>query len=239
MKNKKLHLGCGSYYLEGYWNIDFPLSEHSVGNPVADQHVDFLKLDYPTGSLEEVRCHHVFEHFNRARAIGLLLQWRRWLRIGGRVHIETPDFDRAIRYYQWSGPKGRAKIGRHIFGSQEAGWAIHYDYWSKRKFKKVFKKLGFRVLKIRQRSNSLATKFNNPIFNLLGLFVPLSIYKKFGLNKLPNIEVIAEKTTEEVDELVVAREILSEYLVGDEGDALLDVWVGQVYEQSINNNTDL
>jgi predicted SAM-dependent methyltransferase len=62
----KLHLGCGQRHLEGYINIDFPASEHSVQDKsVADIQADITQLSYPASSIDEVRLHHVFEHFPR------------------------------------------------------------------------------------------------------------------------------------------------------------------------------
>lgn len=229
-KPLKLHLGSGEIYLDGYVNIDLPDSEHSVAKPKTDLIADFRNLQYEPGSVDEVRCHHVFEHFTRAQALKLLLQWREWLAVGGTLHIETPDFDTGIWYYAFSGYKTRMEVGRHLFGSQEAAWALHLDFWGKRKFKHVLAKLGFRVLKIQKRSNSLSTYFNTPLFNWLGMLVPGALYRRFGWNKLTNITVIARKTEAQIDEKAAVREILSQYLVGTEGDELLDVWVAQVYK---------
>lgn len=235
-KPLKLHLGCGNYYLEGYINIDFPPSEHTIMKPKADLFADLRSLYYKDGSVDEIRNHHVFEHFSRAEALKLLLTWRRWLKVGGRLHIETPDFDRCLIYYFFCGFKTKSEIGRHIFGSQEAKWANHLDYWNKRKFLFVFKKLGFKIIKTERRSNSFSRYFNTRLFNWIGIFIPLFIYKKFGGNKLPNITVIAEKTDEVIDEEKSARDILSLYLVGRENEKMLSVWIKEVFNYENSNH---
>ena len=80
----KLHLGCGQIYLNGYVNIDYPLTEHTVQQAsVADEFCDLTNMHYKAGSIEEVRLHHVFEHFPRAQAIALLASWHSWLQRGG------------------------------------------------------------------------------------------------------------------------------------------------------------
>lgn len=88
----KLHLGCGRRYLEGYINIDYPLGEQTVQTDlVADKYEDITRLSYPTDSIDEIRLHHVFEHFTRTDALALLCRWREWLKPGGLLRIETPD----------------------------------------------------------------------------------------------------------------------------------------------------
>jgi hypothetical protein len=80
----KLHLGCSQKYLESYTNIDFPLTEHSVQTKsIADEHHDILGLSYPVGSIDEVRLHHVFEHFDRPTACALIASWGTWLKEDG------------------------------------------------------------------------------------------------------------------------------------------------------------
>lgn len=228
MESVKLHLGCGEKYLEGYVNIDYPADQHSVMKVKADQYADVRSLSYPANSVDEIRNHHVFEHFNRAEALKILSRWRKWLKVGGKLHIETPDFERSAAKFLVSGLKGRFELGRHIFGSQEAPWADHLDFWYAAKFRYVLSKFGFTRIRIRRYSNSVSQrKFPKLrlIMNFLGDLLPRSVYEKYGGHKMPNIEVTAVKTRVSIDERAVAREILAKYLVGREGDAMLEVWM--------------
>ena len=228
----RLHLGSGEKYLPGYWNIDYPQSEHSVVTVRADQYADIRTLDYPQNSIEEVRNHHMFEHFPRAKALKLLAAWRKWLKPDGVLTIETPDFGHcAAAYSRALSRKRRFELGRHMMGSQEAHWAIHYDFWDKSKFKYVLKKFGFKNIKVLRYENALSQKYaivpgSRIILNLLGNLLPNSIYKKYGGHKLPNIVVTAKKDGKRlINDSAVAREILSEYLVGREGEEMLAVWM--------------
>lgn len=231
-KNMKLHLGSGEKYLAGYHNIDYPQSEHSVVTVRADEYADIRTLNYPENSIEEVRNHHMFEHFPRAKALKLLATWRKWLKPDGVLMIETPDFGRcAGAYVRAFSRKRRFELGRHMMGSQEAHWAIHYDFWDKSKFKYVLKKFGFKNIKVLRYENALSQKYatfpgSRIILNFLGNLLPNSIYKKYGGHKLPNIVVTAKKDGERlINDVAVAREILSEYLVGREGEEMLAVWM--------------
>lgn len=126
----KLHLGCGQRYLEGYVNIDFPMSEHSVQEKsIADLHADIRALAYPAGSIDEVRLHHVFEHFQRPVACALVAAWQSWLKPGGLLRIEVPDFDKtsAVLRSRFNSFQQKAVAERHLFGSHEASWAVHYE----------------------------------------------------------------------------------------------------------------
>ena len=152
---RKLHLGCGERYLQGYHNIDFPPVEHTVQIYTrVDEYADILKLRYPAGSIEEVRLHHVFEHFSRPVACALIAAWWSWLRPRGLLHIEVPDFDLTA----WAvlnpflSERARHVALRHIFGSQEAAWALHQEGWSPRRLKQLLVSMGFDDIKIAKNS---------------------------------------------------------------------------------------
>ena len=149
--SQKLHLGCGDRYLEGYINIDFPPSEHTVQSDTkVDVYADITKLNYKPGSIAEIRLHHVFEHFDRTTALNLLIEWYDWLEIGGVLIIETPDYFRSTLSFLFGSKKTRGTNLRHVFGSQEASWALHYDGWYKSKFKLYLSKLGFCKLRFKR-----------------------------------------------------------------------------------------
>lgn len=209
----KLHLGCGQKYLEGYMNIDFPPSEHSVQEKsVADIHADLLDLAYPEGSIGEVRLHHVFEHFPRPVACALVASWHSWLRKGGIVHIEVPDFSRTARVllnpFASLAKKGVAE--RHLFGSHEAHWAIHCEGYSTELLKALFQAYGFHEVKTLKNS-------------WRGTY---------------NIEMLAEKSSEKSNLDVfdtATRHFLRNFLVDETEAKLLDVWM-EMYQSQIKRS---
>ena len=155
----RLHLGCGQVHLAGYVNIDLPPTEGTPqATSVADTFADLRTLRYPAESVDEVRLHHVYEHFSRATAAALLSSWRSWLKVGGRLHIEVPDFDRTARsVLNPLASERRRQVGlRHIFGSHEAGWAVHQHGWSPRQLRDLVELLGFHVEAL-ERSKYLGT----------------------------------------------------------------------------------
>jgi predicted SAM-dependent methyltransferase len=240
----KLHLGCGEKYLEGYINIDFPVGEHTVMNPHADLFADVTTLSYPDNSIDEIRSHHLFEHFSRPEALKLLARWRSWLKPDGLLIIETPDFaTSAALFLITTSMRRKMQLSRHIYGSQEANWAYHKDHWDKEKFSFVMKKMGFKNFKAHLYNNGLAQHAEkipyiggmfrrlpkglyNPILNITGTILPESFYKRFGSGKMPNILVKAKKDiSKDIDIDGRVREILSLSLNGKEGDRLLNVWM--------------
>jgi predicted SAM-dependent methyltransferase len=148
----RLHLGCGEVYLPGYVNVDFPPHAHTVqSEAVVDLYADLKSLQYPPESVAEIRLHHVFEHFTRGTAIGLVIGWYGWLVEGGSLTIETPDFERMVKAFRRAKTaKGRGLALRHIFGSHEADWAVHCDGWYPEKFERVLSALGYCDLQVEQ-----------------------------------------------------------------------------------------
>jgi ADP-heptose:LPS heptosyltransferase/glycosyltransferase involved in cell wall biosynthesis/2-polyprenyl-3-methyl-5-hydroxy-6-metoxy-1,4-benzoquinol methylase len=147
----RLHLGCGQQHLNGYVNIDYPPSEHTVQQTqTADIFADITQLDFPSQHVDEIRLHHVFEHFDRPAALALLCKWHLWLKTGGRLVIETPDFDASIDLIRSGRCSYQEKqaILRHLFGSHEADWAVHKDGWYGEKFQSVFGRLGFDDIRV-------------------------------------------------------------------------------------------
>jgi hypothetical protein len=213
----KLHLGCGQRYFEGYTNIDYPLSEHSVQQTsIADEYANLLELRYKSDTVDEVRLHHVFEHFPRAVASALLYSWNTWMKKGGTLHIEVPDFEKTgkVALSRFSSKKEKAVAMRHIFGSQEAHWAVHFEGYTPFSLSHVMALYGFKVSEVRKNSH-------------LGTY---------------NIEVIATKVKDisAAEAATITRNYLTGYLVADvpSEQLMLDTWMLD-YEKQVKNTIAL
>lgn len=142
----QLHLGCGEVKLQGYINIDFPPEHHTVqSDAAADVYGDITQMSFPIGTVDEVRLHHVFEHFKRPTALALLIRWHTWLKSGGRLVLEAPDFEYSARRAldASNGYDDQLANLRHLFGSHEADWAVHCDGWFEARFRHTLEALGF------------------------------------------------------------------------------------------------
>jgi hypothetical protein len=208
-KKMKLHLGCGQKYMKGYINIDFPPSEHTVQTTsVADEFHNLYELSYKPGSINEIRLHHVFEHFERVNACAFMASWNSWLAEGGTLDIEVPDFETTFRKNFSMFGHAHEGVGlRHIFGSQEASWAVHYEGYSARRLEKLFRTFGFEIVEAKRNSHK----------------------------RTFNIEVIGKKTKtvnfNESKEL--AKSYLKDYLVDDSASEInmLEVWCANFENQ--------
>lgn len=162
----RLHLGCGSAYFDGYVNVDFPPSQHAIMTVNPDVLCDLTEIDLPEGSVEEIRLHHVFEHLNRAVALASIIRWQRWLRIGGKLLIETPDFEASARdFLNAKGLQAKMRAIRHLEGDQVGGWAYHVGQWFPERFERTFKQLGFAQTEIRQE----ASIHEPPLYNITAI----------------------------------------------------------------------
>lgn len=145
----KLHLGCGEQYFRGYINIDYPSSEHAVMDVKADYLADITKLDFPENSVDEIRLHHVFEHFNRVTALAMLIKWHQWLKVDGVLQIETPDIMGSAEVLVSNAPwRIKTAAIRHLTGDQADKWAYHVDHWFSERYIHTLSKLGFHQIEI-------------------------------------------------------------------------------------------
>lgn len=177
----KYHLGCGTQYLPGYINVDFPQSEHSIVNIKADIYSSLLTIKLQPSN--EIKSHHVFEHFNYAESLFLLLKWTQSLTIGGLLKIGIPDIE------VLNGALNAAlsqrhlrkifKIVRMLYGSHEADWAYHINGWTEGTLSLVLEKVGFKLISL-ERTGDPNNDFPNCSLN--------TIYQKIA--EVPNTEKI-------------------------------------------------
>lgn len=87
----KLHLGCGTKKLPGWINID------SVKACQPDLLHDItLPLPYNDLSVDEVLAEDLLEHFDKYMRYVVLYEWVRVLRLGGKITIQVPNFQKIL-----------------------------------------------------------------------------------------------------------------------------------------------
>jgi len=148
----KLHLGCGKRILPGYINID-------LYRPEADLQLDITDLrPFADNSVDEIYLNAVFEHLYTFQHRKALSEWRRVLRPGGLLRIDsTPDFDEVIKAYIRKA-KGNTRaifdieeVMRYTHGAycaDDKDGQMHKDIFTKRKMKDLLDDTGFAVDRI-------------------------------------------------------------------------------------------
>jgi predicted SAM-dependent methyltransferase len=211
----RIHLGCGKQYFEGYTNIDYPVDQREIENAKADLYADITMLRYPECSVDEIRLHHVFEHFGRVVALAQLIRWHEWLKPGGKLHIETPDIEGSARIILSDLPwHVKSATIRHLAGDQAAGWAYHVDHWCPERFRRTLSKLGF------ENIETHSTQWPHEPY-------------------LANVTVTAfkQRTLDRSTLLGAAYEILSESAVNANEKSLVDLWRQQLFDYISGDNT--
>lgn len=170
MEIHKVEIGSGKFPRRGYTHIDI---EESAKPDILG---DFRTMSFD--NLDEVMALHVLEHFDRREGLEVLKQWHSWLRVGGRLIVETPDLERICQFFTtrperlWA---NREYLNFALYGSQGEEWAYHKDGWWKEKYEEVLPRIGFKIETIWQKHSYI--RYGDPLTRY----------------RLPDIRVIAIK----------------------------------------------
>ncbi len=128
----KLHLGCDKRFIPGFIHID--LADY----PHINHRHDIRSLPMiDDATVDLIYVCHALEYFDRVEVLGILKEWRRTLKPGGKLRLAVPDFESLISVYQKTGEL--SKIIGPLFGRWPipgAGLTIYhrtvYDFASLR-----------------------------------------------------------------------------------------------------------
>ncbi len=118
----KLNVGCGDKLIQGFINID---ARSGPGITVGD----VKKLQYPTGSVEELYASDILEHFDINEVWSVLAEWCRVLKPGGRIYIKSPDVEVIFEKYFQEAKRGEItweRLSKVIHGGQDYEGNYHY-----------------------------------------------------------------------------------------------------------------
>jgi len=150
----KLHLGCGGRYIEDYENIDIRKTR------TTDVVCDIKKLPYPNNSSEIIEAYHVIEHLSKNDFEKSLRECHRVLKKGGKLIIECPDFDEAIKEYL----NGNEKRIDNIFGMHRFFGDTHLFGYNFKRLEKILKKVNFNQIKNKKPQDS--HKYKEPCLRI-------------------------------------------------------------------------
>lgn len=92
---KKLNLGSGNKFFEGYLNVDLDANAPNV-DVVADIS---QPLPFADESIDAIMASHSLEHISYVQTKEVLTDWKRVLKKGGMMDIKVPDCRFAFEAY--------------------------------------------------------------------------------------------------------------------------------------------
>lgn len=135
----KLNLGSGGDYIDGYTNVDLYAER-------ADERYDIAKLPYTENSVDEIRGFHVIEHFDYMFAHEVMKEWHRVLKIGGRLHLETPDLLSSCKAMVDTDDDGRWGLYGHMFSEPWIPGLTHKFLYTEFQLRKLLNWAGFHTI---------------------------------------------------------------------------------------------
>ena len=167
---KKLHLGVGTIYLEGYINID--AAPHYMTNEAPKEILEqnkttidrYYKHDFCGGSgkcvadiksriedlpfenegVDEIVMLHVLEHLPSYGVEKLLNEFKRVLIPNGKLYLAVPDIKETAKLLaKAKTPEEEDWAIRLIHGSQKNNFSHHYCGYTERTLKNLLNKYGF------------------------------------------------------------------------------------------------
>ena len=89
---RKLNLGCGIDYKEGFVNVDF----HSHIKIDVEHDLNVLPYPFNDGEFDYIYASHILEHLDKPFVI--ITELHRILKPGGTLHIKVPHFSRGFTH---------------------------------------------------------------------------------------------------------------------------------------------
>ena len=139
-KQYKLHLGCGSKFIQDYVHIDVVPYDH-IDHVATVDNLTFIE----TNSVDVIYTCHVLEHFKRKQTEQVLAEWYRVLKPGGVLRLAVPDFEAICKVYQKS--KDINLVIGPLFGKQNYLYNIHYNIFDFNSLYKTLTDNGFTDIK--------------------------------------------------------------------------------------------
>lgn len=87
----KINVGCGKNILDGWINVD--IQAHPLAKRAPDLLCDARTIPIESESASELFACHLIEHFYLWEVPDVLKEWRRLLRIGGKLILELPNIE--------------------------------------------------------------------------------------------------------------------------------------------------
>lgn len=112
---------------------------------------DARRIRLPDACADLVYSQECLEHFKREEWEGVLGEWVRLVKVGGKIRVEVPDFLAACKQVLESDTLGMDwAIQQIIFGGQENQWDVHYVGLTSRMLAHRLEGLGLTVTEVKR-----------------------------------------------------------------------------------------
>lgn len=91
----RINVGCGRMVLDGWTNCDVQVSPKAPRPP--EILCDAKSIPLEDGCADEVMALHLIEHFYLWEVGEALSEWRRLLKVGGKLTLELPNLEAACK----------------------------------------------------------------------------------------------------------------------------------------------
>ena len=143
---RRLNLGCGSDYRDGYLNID--LNAWYRCDLVADiRRLDFLPSQY----YQELVAQDVLEHLPRAETLRTLVNWNRVVRTGGTLMVRVPSIlgiAKQLESPENQTPQAQEELIQCLFGTQAYTGDFHFTSFTEVLLEHYLAQAGFTLRKL-------------------------------------------------------------------------------------------
>lgn len=115
-----LNVGSGSSKIPDYLTIDLRKEYHP------DFCEDIRTIEFEPGSVDNIYCSHILEHFTLREAIDLVNKFHTWQKVGSKLYVAVPDMD-AISKLIITGHRDFCLLG-FLFGIPVEG-NLYFHKW--------------------------------------------------------------------------------------------------------------
>jgi len=167
----KLNLGCGNDIKPGYINID---KYNNTGN--VDMNSDLGDLPFDDHTISEIYTSHVFEHIPLNEVYSVISEWKRALKIGGRLVLRLPDLETEVKIWLQT-PDDKKWFDVHrIFGAQSHPGNTHYIGFNPGSLKSFLETFNFKVIECKIGNRGFGDEIQCIAINLKDEEIPNAQY---------------------------------------------------------------
>ena len=166
LSQKKINLGAGNLKKSGYTNVDIN------SNFKPDVVADVRKLPFDDNYADEILARDVLEHIPHKETKKTLLEWKRILKKGGKLIIQTPNLQTIANYMLDSEKVDDIDyindLIRRIYGGQNYEFNYHFAGFTPETIMNLLKSIGFKDIKVNPVKDLESKDY---LFNLVAMCI--------------------------------------------------------------------